>query len=111
MREGFSHKKQPAIRQAVVYIICIQLREMPLASLHDVGSKYGKYLVKLIAVCMNVQIDGLGKIKAEDAHDGLRIDDIAAGYEIEIEIEAVDVIHKCLDLVDGIKRNFNGFHL
>ena len=34
---------------------------------------------------MDVQVDGFGKIKAEDTHDGFCIDDISAGDQIEIK--------------------------
>ena len=51
---------------------------------------------------MNVQIDRLGKIQAEDTHDGLCIDDVSSGYEVEIIVELGDVIYKRLYFVDRI---------
>ena len=55
---------------------------------------------------MDVQVDGLGQIQAEDAHDGFGIDDITAGNQIKIAVEAVDLIDKLLDFVDRIEQDF-----
>ena len=58
---------------------------------------------------MNVQVNRLGQIQREDAHDGLCIDDISSGHQIEIIIELGNVVYKGLHLVNGIQRNLNSF--
>ena len=55
------------------------------------------------AIRVNVQIDGLGKIKAEDSHDGFGIDYIASRNQIEITVESADFIDESLYFVDGIE--------
>jgi hypothetical protein len=52
---------------------------------------------------VNVQIDRLGKIKAEDSHDRLCIDYVSTGYEIEITVVLGNVVNKTLYLVNGIQ--------
>ena len=79
--------------------------------LNDVWFQYGENGVKIIPVGMDVQINGLGKIQAEDTHDGLCINDIAAGNEIEIKRETVDGIYKSFYFVDRIQRNADCFHV
>ena len=47
---------------------------------------------------MDVQINRLRKIKAENAHDRLCIDDITAGNKVKIKIKTIDVIYECFTL-------------
>ena len=35
---------------------------------------------------MDIQVDGLGQIQAENTHDRLGVDHISAGYEIKITV-------------------------
>jgi hypothetical protein len=70
--------------------------------LYDVRLQYFKdFFCAVIAV--NVQIDRLGKIKAEDSHDRLCIDYVSTGYEIEITVVLGNVVNKTLYLVNGIQ--------
>ena len=52
----------------------------------DVGLQDLKDLIQS-GISMDVQVDGFGKIEAEDTHDGFCIDDVSAGYQIEVNIE------------------------
>ena len=54
------------------------------------------------ALSVNVQVDGLGKIQAEDTHDGFCIDNVSAGYKIEIVIKLGNIVYKRLYLVDRV---------
>ena len=38
------------------------------------------YVIQSSAICMDVEVDRLGKIQAEDTHDGFCIDHISSGY-------------------------------
>ena len=49
---------------------------------------------------MDVEVDGLGKIEAEDTHDGLSVDYVSAGNKIEVILELGNVIYEALYLVD-----------
>ena len=60
---------------------------------------------------MNIQVDGLGKIQAENTHNGLSIDNVPAGYQIEIIIKLSNIIYKGFYFVDGILRNVYCFHI
>ena len=51
----------------------------------DVGLERVKDLVS-VGLGMNVQIDGLGKVKGENSHDRLSVDNVPSGYQIEIGI-------------------------
>ena len=60
--------------------------------LDNIRSEYLQDIFHIL-FCMNVQIDRLGKIQAEDTHDGLCVDDVSSGYKIEIIVELGDVIY------------------
>ena len=60
------------------------------------------YVIQSSAICLDVEVDRLGKIQAEDTHDGLCVDDVSSGYKIEIIVELGDVIYKRLYFVDRI---------
>ena len=51
---------------------------------------------------MDVQVDRLGQIKAEDAHDGLSVDNVSSGYQIEVVIKLRNIIYERFYLIDGI---------
>ena len=38
------------------------------------------YVIQSSAVCVDVEVDPLGKIQAEDTHDGFCIDHLSSGY-------------------------------
>ena len=59
----------------------------------DVGLQDLKDLIQS-SVSMDVQVDGFGKIQAEDTHDGFCIDDISAGDQIEIIVKFGNVIYE-----------------
>lgn len=58
---------------------------------------------------VNIQVNRLGQIKRENAHDGLCIDDIPAGNQIEIGIKLCDIIYKRFNLINGVQGYFNSF--
>ena len=60
------------------------------------------YVIQSSAVCMDVEVDRLGKIQAEDTHDGFCIDHIAAGHQIKITVELGDVVYKAFYFINGI---------
>lgn len=62
------------------------------------GFQHGVY----IFFSVNIQLDRFGKIQAEYAHDGLRIDNVPAGYKIKVIVKLCDIVHKRLYLVDGV---------
>ena len=43
---------------------------------------------------MNIQVDRLAKVKGKDTHNGLSVDNISSGYEVEIDIELSDIVNK-----------------
>ena len=49
---------------------------------------------------VDVEVDGLGKIKAEDNHNGLSVDNVSSGYKVEIVLELGNVVNEALYLVD-----------
>ena len=51
---------------------------------------------------MDIQIDRLGKIQAEDTHDGFCVDDVSAGNKVEIGIKLGKVIYKRFHFIDGV---------
>jgi hypothetical protein len=51
---------------------------------------------------MNVEINRLGEIQAEDAHNRFRVNDISAGNEIKVIFELGDVIHERFNFIDRV---------
>ena len=43
---------------------------------------------------MDIQINGLGEIQAEDSHNGFGIDHIPAGHQIKIVVKFCDIVYK-----------------
>jgi hypothetical protein len=60
---------------------------------------------------MNLHGKRLGKVQAKDAHDGLGIDGISAGGEVNIKIAFDDRIDKSFDIIDGFEHNHFPFHI
>ena len=82
------------------------LLTLTLNSVDDVWRKCRKNAVYVI-FCMDVQIDRLGQIQAEDTHNGLCVDDVASGYQIEIYIKLCNIIYKGFHFLDRIQTNFD----
>ena len=55
-----------------------------------------------ISAIVDIQIDRLGKIQAEDTHDGFCVDDVSAGNKVEIGIKLCKVVYKRLHFIDGV---------
>ena len=68
------------------------------------------YVIQSSAICMDVEVDRLGKIQAEDTHDGFCIDHISSGYQIKIAVEFTDFVHKCLHFINGLQVPLSFFH-
>ena len=51
---------------------------------------------------MDVQIDRLGQIQAEDTHNRFCVDDISAGNQIKINIELSSIVYERFNLINGI---------
>ena len=77
---------------------------------HDVFSDHAQNFFQSGTVGMNVQVDGLGKIQAENAHDRFCVNDISSGNKIKITVKPADLVDKCFYFIDLIQRDFNGFH-
>ena len=71
-------------------------------SLDDVGIKCLENRVQIFSG-MNIEADRTGKIKREDAHDRFCVDDITSDTD-QNHRQSVEVIHKGLDLVNGIQE-------
>ena len=75
---------------------------MPILVLtYDVGFQYLHDLIDVLIV-MDVQVNILGKVKAENSHDGLCIDHVSSGYQIKLGVESCHIVYKCLYLVNRI---------
>ena len=59
----------------------------------------------LCIIGMRMQLDGLGKIQAEDAHNGLSVDGISAGHQIYVKIETHYDVYEFLYVVDRLQGN------
>lgn len=51
---------------------------------------------------MDIQVNRLGQIEAEDAHDGLGVDHISAGYQIKSTSNLVRSLTERFYFIDGI---------
>ena len=56
-------------------------------------------------IAVSGELDGLQKIKGEDTHDGLCINDITSRHEIDIHIILGYDIYKVAYILDGGKLN------
>ena len=45
-------------------------------------------------ICMDVQVDGFCKIQAEGTHDGLGVDDITSGKQVEMYVVFGNLIYE-----------------
>ena len=69
--------------------------------LYHVGLQNIENFVSAI-LCMDIQINRLGKVQAEDTHDRLCINNVSAGYQVEVIIKFGDIVYKGLNLINGI---------
>ena len=80
-------------------MLCRILTEEHL--LDNVGGEGIKDLIDA-RLSVNVQIDRLGKVKAEDTHNGLGVNDISAGYQVEVNLIFGQVIYEGFYFINGI---------
>ena len=69
----------------------------------DIGLHHSQDLLQIITVGMDIKIDRFGQVEREDTHDGLGVDNVTAGDQIEILIKTIDINDKMLNLVDRIQ--------
>ena len=55
---------------------------------------------------MDIQGQLLGEVEAEDTHDGLSVDGVSAGYDINVILAAGNDSYEILDVVDGVNVDF-----
>ena len=60
------------------------------------------YVIQSSAICMDVEVDRLGKIQAEDTHDGFCVDDVTAGYQVKIIVKLRDVGYEGFHFIDRV---------
>ena len=87
----------------------VQIVLVNLDSVNDVRLESIEDSLSLL-VRVDVQVDRLGQVKTEDAHNGLSVNDVTSGNKIEVTVKTSDVIDKVLDFIDGVKRDFNACH-
>ena len=75
------------------YLIPVTLQKPFGKGLYHIRLKNLQYIIDII-LGMDVQVDGLGKVKAEDTHDRLCIYDVSSGHKIKIIIELSDIIYE-----------------
>ncbi len=68
----------------------------------DISLQRFKDRVDHCGVGVDVKVDRLGEIQAEDTHDGFGVNHISAGYQIEVIIEFGDIIYKRFYLVNRV---------
>ena len=51
---------------------------------------------------MDVQVDRLGQVKAEDTHNGFCVDNVSSGNKIEVIVELCNIIYERFYLIDGV---------
>ena len=70
-------------------------------SLDNVRSKNRHNLIDVF-FSMDVQVDWLGQVKAEDTHDGFCVDNVSSGNKIEVIAELCNIIYERFYLIDRV---------
>ena len=77
---------------------------------NDVRCQIFEELFACFTVCS--QGNGIHKIKAENTHDRLCINNISAAGKIDIPLELTYKLNKVAHILDGTQADFNfGFHI
>lgn len=87
---------------------CCVLSHLPLYLSYDKFIQFIEELTAVIAVDLELQL--LGKIQAEDTHDRLCVDCVASAYDIGIVRAACDDAHEILNVVYLGELDFCGCH-
>ena len=58
---------------------------------------------------MDLHLNGLGEIQAENAHDGFSVYSIPAGNQVNVKLIMADSVDKLLDIVDCAPLNTGEF--
>ena len=77
-------------------------------SLNDILLDSVEEICAVIAVDIQGQL--LGEVEAEDTHDGLSVDGVSAGYDINVILAAGNDSYEILDVVDGVNVDFYCSH-
>ena len=62
------------------------------------------------AVGVDLHRDGAGKVQTEDPHDGLRVDDVAAGDEVDLKELGARKVDEFLHVVDADELDLQFLH-
>ena len=65
-------------------------------------------LFRIIGVCL--QLDRLGQIQAENAHDRLCVDGITTGHQINVIVKQQNLVYEILYIIDCIQLNCGFIH-
>ena len=49
---------------------------------------------------VDVELNGLAQVKGKDSHDGLCVDHITAGYQVEVIVKTANIIDEGLNFID-----------
>ena len=73
----------------------------------------GLVIVVLAGLLFSVKgkLNGRKKIKTENTHDRLRVNNISSGRKIRIEIRHGNNVDKVTDIFDRIELDINRFHI
>ena len=75
---------------------------------HHEGREGGEEVVAVVGAYL--QHDGLVEIEAEDAEDGLRVHDVFAAFQGEVEVAAGGDVDELFDCFCGVQLDLYGFH-
>ena len=70
-------------------------------NLDDIGLEGLKNRVSAL-LGVNVELDGLAQVQGKDAHDGLGVNNITTGYQVEVIVETGNIIDEGLNFIDRI---------
>src|SRR5699024_1855095 len=62
------------------------------------------------AVRVNVQLDRLGEIQAENAHNGFGVDCITPGNQVNVEVIFAHDVDELFHVIDGVEHDVASFH-
>ena len=102
MREKASCEKKEKTREALSpgsSYVCTADSLKDVNVLYNVGLQNRQHFFCAV-LGVDIQIDGLGEIQAEDTHDGLCVDHISAGNQVKVTIKFGNIVYKGFHFVD-----------
>lgn len=88
-------REENSAAQFVYYLVCLA---------YDKSADLVKKISAVIVVDLELEI--LGKIQAENAHNRLRVDSVASAYDIHVIIAAGNDINEILNIADFCDLDF-----